>query len=100
MLTRFLKNYVERHQRRANQLLHVIGVPLTFVVSAVLLFQHRWWWALGCFVGGYLLQAVGHWVEGNDAGEVVLVKRLLGKPYTEFGPEKQREKANESKFNE
>ena len=47
MLTRFLKNYVERHQRRANQLLHVIGVPLTFVVSAVLLFQHRWWWALG-----------------------------------------------------
>jgi hypothetical protein len=45
-----------------------------------------WWQAAACFVGGYALQFIGHAVEGNDAGEVVLVKRWLGKPCKEFGP--------------
>ncbi|GAB4145586.1 MAG: hypothetical protein Tsb009_17820 [Planctomycetaceae bacterium] len=87
MLGRFLTNYVARHRNRANQIFHIIGVPLTFVVSVIFLVQHRWWWALGCFVGGYVLQFIGHAIEGNDAGEVVLVKKILGKPYVEFGPD-------------
>lgn len=86
MLTRFVANYIQRHQNRANQLLHLIGVPLTFVVSAVLAVQHRWAWAAAAFVVGYVLQFVGHAIEGNDAGEVVLIKRWLGKPYQEFAP--------------
>jgi len=86
MFRRFVANYVERHLHPANRLLHVIGVPLTFVVSVVFLFREQWWWAVGCFVGGYVLQFVGHAIEGNDAGEVVLMKKLLGKPYCEFGP--------------
>lgn len=69
-----------------NRLLHLVGVPLTFVVSVMFLVQQMWWWALGCFIGGYLLQFLGHAIEGNDAGEAVLVKKLLGKPYREFGP--------------
>ena len=85
MLRRFVVNYIERHRNRANQLLHVIGVPLTFFVSAVFLFREQWLWAAGCFVGGYLLQFVGHAIEGNDAGEVVLIKKLMGRPYVEFG---------------
>ena len=47
---------------------------------------HEWLWAAVCFVGGYLLQFIGHAVEGNDAGEVILVKKLLGLHYVEFGP--------------
>lgn len=85
MLRRFMKNYLERHRHPANQVLHLIGVPLTFAVSVVFLVQHDWVWAVGCFVGGYVLQFVGHAVEGNDPGEVVLVKKWLGRPYVEFG---------------
>lgn len=86
MLRRFVQNYVERHLHPVNRLLHLVGVPLTFAVSIVLLVADQPWWALGCFVAGYVLQFVGHAIEGNDAGEVVLVKRILGMPYVEFGP--------------
>jgi len=86
MLRRFVTNYIERHMHPANRVLHAIGVPLTFVVSVVCLVQQWWWPAAACFVGGYALQFLGHAIEGNDAGEVVLVKRWLGRPYAEFGP--------------
>ena len=66
--------------------LHVIGVPLTFVVSVILLIQHEWWMAAVSFVAGYVLQFIGHAIEGNDAGELLLVKRWLKMPGTEFGP--------------
>lgn len=82
----FLTNYVERHRHPANQALHIVGVPLTFVVSIILLIAGQWAWAIGAFVGGYVLQFIGHVIEGNDAGEVILVKRILGMPYVEFGP--------------
>lgn len=86
MLRRFVTNYVERHLHPVNRLLHLAGVPLTFVASIVMLALERPWWALGCFIVGYLLQFIGHAIEGNDAGETVLVKRWLGRPYVEFGP--------------
>jgi len=87
MFRRFVDNYIQRHQNRVNQILHVFGVPLTFVGTPVCLAaETAWYWPVLCFVGGYLLQFAGHAVEGNDAGEVVLIKKLLGMPYTEFGP--------------
>lgn len=95
MLTRFVANYVARHRNRANQLLHLVGVPLTFVGSVICAVQGEWYWAAGCFVGGYVFQFVGHAVEGNDAGELILVKRLLGKPYVEFGPPGRGSKSND-----
>ena len=95
MLRRFQRNYIERHRHPVNQVLHLAGVPLTFVVSAVLLFERMWWWALAAFIGGYLLQFAGHAVEGNDAGELVLIKRWLGRPYTEFGPLSKQSSAND-----
>jgi hypothetical protein len=86
MLSRFVKNYIERHQVPANQLLHLVGVPLTFVVSVILLTRDESAWAAGAFVGGYVLQFIGHIIEGNDAGETILIKKLLGRPYREFRP--------------
>lgn len=82
----FLKNYAERHQHPASQVLHLIGVPLTFIVSLIWLCQGYSWWALGAFVGGYALQFLGHAIEGNDAGEVVLIKKALGLPYVDIVP--------------
>lgn len=86
MLGRFVGNYIERHQNRVNQLLHLVGVPLTFVVSVVFLTEHQWTFAAYAFVGGYVLQFIGHAIEGNDAGELILIKKALGKPYQEFRP--------------
>ena len=87
MLKRFVTNYIERHTHPLNRLLHLVGGPLSFVVSIVLLVeQTSWWWPLTSFLGGYLLQFLGHAIEGNDAGEVVLVKKVLGRPYREFAP--------------
>lgn len=86
MLTRFITNYVARHQNRVNQVLHVVGVPLTFVCSIVLLILQQLEWAAAAFVGGYVLQIIGHAIEGNDPGELILIKRALGKPYQEFAP--------------
>jgi hypothetical protein len=86
MVRRFIANYLERHRHRGNQLLHLVGVPLTFVQSTMLAVDEKWGLAAGAFVGGYVLQFVGHAIEGNDAGEVVLIKRWTGRPYKEFGP--------------
>lgn len=83
---RFLVNYHERHLNGTNQALHVVGVPMTFVVSLVFLFQGSGWIALMCFVTGYVLQFLGHAIEGNDAGEMILIKRGMGVPFIEFGP--------------
>ncbi len=87
MFTAFLKNYLPRHRNRVNQGLHLIGVPLTFVGTPwTFLAGAAPWWPCVCFVGGYLLQFAGHAVEGNDAGEVVFLKKKLGMAYTEYGP--------------
>lgn len=86
MLARFARNYVERHRDRRNQLLHVIGLPVTFVLPVILLLNGNAFWAAAAFVVGYALQFWGHAFEGNDAGEVILIKKLLGRPYVEFGP--------------
>lgn len=91
----FLKNYLKRHQNRANQLLHLIGLPVTFVVPVICLVEQRWWWAGGAFVVGYALQFLGHAIEGNDAGEMIVVKKMLGKPYIAIVPT-----TKESKFND
>ncbi len=94
MLRRFVANYVERHRNPVNRLLHLLGVPMTFLVSLALLIRHDWLWAALCFFGGYALQLVGHRFEGNDAGEVVLIKKLLGKPFVEFGTVVKESKLN------
>jgi hypothetical protein len=86
-LVRFLLNYIQRHTHPLNRLLHLAGVPLTFVVPVVLALRGQpWWLVLASFVGGYVLQFVGHAIEGNDAGEVVVIKKWLGRPYREFAP--------------
>jgi hypothetical protein len=85
MIRRFLDNYLPRHRNRTNQVLHVIGIPLSFIVAPVAAIAGAaWYWHAGCFITGYLLQFSGHTVEGNDAGEVVFLKKMLGLPYNEY----------------
>ena len=59
------------------------------LVGLVLAVLGQWWWFAGLFVGGYALQFIGHAIEGNDAGELILVKKALGKPYIAVVPRKE-----------
>ncbi len=82
-----LENWFKRHQNKTSLILHLIGIPLTILaIPAVILAAARgpdYWYlvALVLVVVGYALQFIGHGIEGNDAGEMILVKKILGKPY-------------------
>ena len=45
-----------------------------------------WWRPLGLVVFSYALQWIGHRVEGNDMGELILAKKWVGKPYIAISP--------------
>jgi hypothetical protein len=50
----------------------------------------EWYWGVGAFLGGYLLQWIGHLVEGNDLGEWAGIKRFFGLPYVAIAPQYQK----------
>lgn len=87
-LRRFLRRRWEgwrlRHQLPFNFAIHLIGIPMA--VLSPLLFFIDWYWAVGAFGLGYLLQYIGHLAEGNDLGEWAAIKRLLGMPYVGISP--------------
>jgi hypothetical protein len=88
----WLENWRERHRSPLSRGLHYVGIPLTVaagLLAVLQLCQWRWdlWWRPALLVGvGYLLQYAGHCVEGNDMGEVILIKKLLGRPYQALSP--------------
>lgn len=93
---RWLRNWQVRHQHPACFALHVIGMPMT-AAAVVIAFQGRYGLALGLFVLGYLLQFLGHAIEGNDTGELIPIKRLLGRPYIVVSQRWQTEASAEEK---
>lgn len=64
MPTSFLEDYKTKHRHPLNQLTHSVGIPL--IVVSLLLFLISWRWALALFVIGWILQFVGHAIEGNQ----------------------------------
>jgi hypothetical protein len=92
-----LQGWCVRHRHPFNFAIHLIGIPMA--VTGVFLFVAwlfdypiAWYWGVGAFVLGYLLQYIGHRVEGNDVGEWAGIKRLLGMPYVGVSPRWQTEK--------
>ena len=59
-----LANYKAKHQHPLNRLSHSIGIPL--IVISLPLFLFNWRWAVALFVLGWILQFVGHAIEGNQ----------------------------------
>ena len=86
---RALRNWLERHQNPFNFGIHLIGIPLA-ILGVILFFFVPWYWALAAFAGGYVLQFIGHCVEGNDLGEWAAIKRMLGLPYVSIAPRYQQ----------
>lgn len=60
----FVENYKAKHRHPLNRLSHSVGIPL--ILIALPLFFLNWRWALGLFIVGWILQFVGHAIEGNQ----------------------------------
>lgn len=67
----------DRHQHPFNFAIHLVGIPLAFAGLGLFVVA-PWEWAAAALVGGYVLQWVGHLVEGNDVGELIPLKKLVG----------------------
>jgi hypothetical protein len=80
------QNWLLRHQNGFNFAIHMLGIPLAFA-GLPLLVLAEWQWGIGAVVAGYVLQWVGHRVEGNDVGELIPLKRALGLPVVAIAPQ-------------
>ena len=93
-LRRFLRkafaNWLERHRHPFNRFIHIPGISLA-IAGVVMLFFLPWYWGVGALVVGYLLQWIGHLVEGNDVGEWAAIKHMLGLPHVSIAPRAQSE---------
>src|SRR5437667_11067908 len=63
MTSFFIETYKTKHQHPLNRLCHAIGIPI--IVISLPLFFLNWRWALVLFLVGWVLQFVGHAIEGN-----------------------------------
>jgi hypothetical protein len=90
-LRKALRNWLDRHRDPFNFWIHLVGIPMAVagLVLAVVWWE-QWYWGAAAFVLGYVLQYIGHCVEGNDLGEWAGIKRLLGWPYVGIAPRWQQ----------
>ena len=86
----WLQEWLKRHQHPVSFLLHLVGVPMTMLAIVPLLWNifsfEMWCWAALLFLAGYALQFLGHVIEGNDMGELIILKKWMGKPYVAISP--------------
>ena len=93
----WLDNWLLRHQNPASFWLHMVGIPIA--VAGLILGGAQlvlamgdptmwglWWRPVALLALGYILQWVGHRIEGNDLGELILVKKIVGLPYVDIAP--------------
>jgi uncharacterized membrane protein YGL010W len=64
MAESFMENYKAKHRHPLNRLTHSIGIPMIVISLPVIFFS--WRWALALFVLGWILQFLGHIIEGNQ----------------------------------
>lgn len=74
----FVIDYIDRHKHPVNAGLHILGVPAAFA-GLFFLVTGKAPLGAGLVAGGYFLQYLGHRAQGNEVGEVTLIKHLLKK---------------------
>jgi hypothetical protein len=85
-------NWIERHRHPTSFVLHMVGIPPTILgvilipVYVYTISPSLFLFSLALFVGGYLVQFLGHAIEGTDPGEVIYFKRKLGMRYVDIAP--------------
>ncbi len=74
-LRAFIIDYCQRHAHPINAVLHIVGVPAAFA-GIYFLFARQLLLGLVLVFFGYLLQYLGHRAQGNEVGEVTLIKHV------------------------
>lgn len=99
----WIASWLERHQHPVSRGLHFLAIPLMPVAAVVAMTQllegawSLWWRPVGLLAVSYAIQWVGHVVEGNDMGEMVLIKKWLGRPYVAVAPRYRRDSGDAAK---
>lgn len=58
-----MAHYEADHTKLGTKLTHIVGIP--GIVVSFPLMMLDWRWGLSLFVGGWILQGIGHRIEGN-----------------------------------
>jgi uncharacterized membrane protein YGL010W len=74
----FVVDYIQRHAHPVNASLHILGVPMAFW-GIFKLTCGRFPAGVSFIVMGYILQYLGHKAQGNEVGEVTLIKSVWRK---------------------
>lgn len=82
----FIVDYGQRHAHPVNAALHIAGVPMAFY-GIYKLCSGNFGQGLILLFFGYLFQYLGHKAQGNEVGEVTLIKKC----YAVFIQKKHRE---------
>jgi uncharacterized membrane protein YGL010W len=65
----WVEQYSQSHQHRVNKVCHLLGIPMItvslIIFPLVAVLGVYWWIPTALFVGGWILQFVGHWFEGK-----------------------------------
>ena len=78
-----VENWLQRHARPVSFALHIVGIPLTLLgvllvpLYVALLSFPLLVFSLGLFVTGYLIQFLGHALEGTEPGELAYLRKKL-----------------------
>jgi uncharacterized membrane protein YGL010W len=80
-----VEDWYHRHRQPVNFVVHLVGIPPTILgvllvpvwlaLASVSLFL----FALALFVGGYLLQFLGHIVDGSEPGELAYLRKRFAR---------------------
>lgn len=88
----------ERHQHPVSFALHAFAIPLMPLAGVLVVVQliegawHLWWRPLVLLLFSYVVQWIGHLIEGNDMGEIIVIKKALGLPYIAVAPQYRDDK--------
>lgn len=77
----FVVDYCDRHKHPVNALLHIVGVPAAFAGFYYLMSGKNTSRGGALIFLGYLLQYLGHRAQGNEVGEVTLLKSIYKKVF-------------------
>jgi uncharacterized membrane protein YGL010W len=65
----WIAQYAQSHRHPVNRFCHTIGIPLIAASIPIAILapfvRGLWLWPVTMFVGGWVLQFIGHWFEGK-----------------------------------
>ncbi len=81
----YVNNWIERHRDPRSFVLHLLGIPCTILgvllmpIYLFLLSFFVFTLALVLFVGGFLLQFLGHGLDGSEPGEIKALRHWMAR---------------------